>query len=96
MKGFTLAAATALLIVPAVALAQNYPSKPIRFVTGGGPDAMARILGPKMTATWGQQVVVEERGGGGGLISAETVARATPDGYTLLLATGTHTMNPNF
>ena len=75
MKGFTLAAATALLIVPAVALAQNYPSKPIRFVTGGGPDAMARILGPKMTATWGQQVFVEERGGGG-LISAETVARA--------------------
>ena len=95
MKGFTLAAATALLIVPAVALAQNYPSKPIRFVTGGGPDAMARILGPKMTATWGQQVFVEERGGGG-LISAETVARATHDGYTLLLATGTHTMNPNF
>ncbi len=78
------------------ALAQNYPVKPIRFVTGGGPDAMARILGPKLTATWGQQVVVEERGGGGGMISGETVARATPDGYTLLLATGTHTINPNF
>jgi tripartite-type tricarboxylate transporter receptor subunit TctC len=74
----------------------NYPVKPIRFVTGGGPDAMARILGPKFTAAWGQQVVVEERGGGGGMISAETVARATPDGYTLLLATGTHTINPNF
>ena len=57
---------------------------------------MARILGPKFTAAWGQQVVVEERGGGGGMISAETVARASPDGYTLLLATGTHTINPNF
>jgi len=76
-------------------LAQNYPVKPIRFVTGGGPDAMARILGPKMTATWGQQIVIEERGGGG-ILSGETVARASADGYTLLLATTTHTMNPNF
>ena len=80
----------------APALAQNYPVKPIRFVTGGGPDAMARILGVKLTDAWGQQVVVEERGGGGGMISGETVARASPDGYTLLLATGTHTINPNF
>jgi tripartite-type tricarboxylate transporter receptor subunit TctC len=88
------------IVMPAMAaapaLAQQYPVKPIRFVTGGGPDAMARILGPKFTAAWGQQVVVEERGGGGGMISAETVARASPDGYTLLLATGTHTINPNF
>ena len=86
----------AILIAPLCVCAQIYPSKPIRFVTGGGPDAMARILGPKFTAAWGQQVVVEERGGGGGMISAETVARASPDGYTLLLATGTHTINPNF
>ncbi len=85
-----------LFIATAVpALAQNYPSKPIRFVTGGGPDAMARLLGPKMTATWGQQIVIEERGGGG-ILSGETVARASPDGYTLMLATTTHTMNPNF
>ncbi len=79
--------------------AQDYPVKPIRFVTGGGPDAMARILaGPRLglTATWGQQIVIEESGGRRGMISGETVARASPDGYTLLLATGTHTMNPNF
>ena len=89
--------AVALAVPGAVpASAQDYPVKPIRFVTGGGPDAMARILGPKLTAAWGQQVVVEERSGGGGMISAETVARATPDGYTLLLATGTHTISPNF
>src|SRR3954468_8598485 len=81
--------------IPFCVCAQNYPSKPIRFVTGGGPDAMARLLGPKMTATWGQQIVIEERGGGG-ILSGETVARASPDGYTLLLATTTHTMNPNF
>ena len=73
-----------------------YPYKPIRWVTGGGPDAMARILGQKITDAWGQQVVVEERGGGGGMLSAETVSRATPDGYTLLLATGTHTISPNY
>ena len=73
-----------------------YPDKPIRWVTGGGPDAMARILGQKFTETWGQQIVVEERGGGGGMMSAELVSRATPDGYTLLLATGTHTISPNY
>jgi tripartite-type tricarboxylate transporter receptor subunit TctC len=75
---------------------QRFPYKPIRWVTGGGPDTMARILGQKMTAAWGQQVVVEERGGGGGMLSADVVARATPDGYTLLLATGTHAISPNY
>jgi tripartite-type tricarboxylate transporter receptor subunit TctC len=89
------AAATAVLMC-ASAGAQTYPLKPIRFVTGGGPDAMARILGQKITEAWGQQVVVDERGGGGGMLSAEAVARAPADGYTLLLATGTHTINPNF
>jgi tripartite-type tricarboxylate transporter receptor subunit TctC len=74
----------------------TYPDKPIRWVTGGGPDAMARILGQKFTEAWGQQIVVEERGGGGGMMSAELVSRATADGYTLLLATGTHTISPNY
>jgi tripartite-type tricarboxylate transporter receptor subunit TctC len=91
-----LAAALAAAIAGAPAAAQQYPVKPIRWVTGGGPDSMARILGQKFTDAWGQQVVVEERGGGGGLLSAEQVAKAAPDGYTLLLATGTHTINPNF
>lgn len=76
--------------------AAQFPNKPIRWVTGGGPDAMARILGQKFTDVWGQQIVVEERGGGGGMLSAELVSRATPDGYTLLLATGTHTISPNY
>ena len=89
-------AAALLAPMGAVSYAQQYPSKPIRWVTGGGPDAMARILGQKFTDAWGQQVVVEERGGGGGMLSGEAVAKSPPDGYTLLLATGTHTINPNF
>jgi tripartite-type tricarboxylate transporter receptor subunit TctC len=91
-----LPAAVIIALNEPAALAQQYPAKPIRFVTGGGPDAMARILGPRLTDAWGQQVVIEERSGGGGMLSAETVARASADGYTLLLATGTHTINPNF
>ncbi len=88
--------AAAFALCSGAVFAQTYPAKPIRWVTGGGPDAMARILGQKFTDAWGQQVLVEERGGGGGLLSAEAVAKSPPDGYTLLLATGTHTINPNF
>lgn len=91
-----LAGALAFASLVAAVHAQQYPVKPIRWVTGGGPDSMARILGQRFTDAWGQQVVVDERGGGGGMLSGEAVARAAPDGYTLLLATGTHTINPNF
>jgi tripartite-type tricarboxylate transporter receptor subunit TctC len=72
-----------------------WPSKPIRFIVGPGPDALARVFGQKMTEDWGQPVLVDQRGGGGGTISSEVVARAAPDGYTILLATGTHTINPS-
>src|SRR5262249_35196816 len=64
-------------------LAQDYPTKPIRIIVGPGPDALARVIGQKLTEAWGQPVVVDQRGGGGGTISAEAVARAAPDGYTL-------------
>lgn len=90
------ATATSALAQGGSARSGPYPNKPIRWVTGGGPDAMARIIGQKFTEAWGQQIVVEERGGGGGMMSAELVSRATPDGYTLLLATGTHTISPNY
>lgn len=96
---YRFAVLTAALTCIAVAHGQDhrpYPHKPIRWVTGGGPDAMARILGQKFTEAWGQQIVIEERGGGGGMMSADLVSRATPDGYTLLLATGTHTISPNY
>ncbi len=77
------------------AFAQNYPVKPIRFIVGPGPDALARVIGQQITQAWGQPVIIDQRGGGGGTISAEAVAKAAPDGYTLLLATGTHTINPS-
>jgi tripartite-type tricarboxylate transporter receptor subunit TctC len=94
-----LAAAAMLLCAAAQAQpaqdAAAYPSKPIRFIVGPGPDSLARLFGQKMTEAWGQPVIVEQRGGGGGTISAEAVAKAPPDGYTLLLMTGTHTINPS-
>ena len=76
--------------------AQTYPTKPIRFITGPGPDTLARVIGQKLGEALGQPVVVDQRGGGGGSISGEAVAKSAPDGYTLLLATGTHTINPIF
>lgn len=84
-----LAAAT---VWSSTASAQAYPSKPIRMVVhfppGGPTDLVARMLGQKMTDTWGQQVIVENRPGAGGIVGVETVVRAPPDGYTLLFATG--------
>ena len=89
-----LALAAAALLLPAPAPAQPYPAKPVRIIVGPGPDALARLIGEKLTQAWGQPVLIEQRGGGGGTISAEAVAKAPPDGYTLLLATGTHAINP--
>jgi tripartite-type tricarboxylate transporter receptor subunit TctC len=78
---------TALTPDPAPAQTQ-YPAKPIRlvvaFTAGGTPDTLARILGQKMGETWGQPVVIENRPGAGGTIAANIVAKAAPDGYTLL------------
>lgn len=75
-----------------VGTAQTYPSKPIRIVstvTAGGPaEAVARIVGQRLTEQWGQQVVIDTRAGAAGTIGAEIIARATPDGYSLLLGSG--------
>ena len=78
----------------ATAESPAYPVKPIRLIVGPGPDSLARLFGQKLAEAWGQPVIVDQRGGGGGTISAEAVAKAPPDGYTLLLATGTHAINP--
>ncbi len=91
-----LVATMVLTLCCATALAQQYPSKPIRVVVGGSPDAVPRILGQKMAEDWGQQLVVDQRGGAGGTIAADIVARAPADGYTLLLCTSTHMMSVNF
>ena len=71
---------------------QKFPTKPIRLVVGLSPggtlDTLARITGQKMSETWGQPVVVENRPGGSTVVSANLVAKASPDGYTLLVILG--------
>ena len=88
---------TAVFAAPA--LAQTYPAKPIRILigtpAGGGSDLMARLVGQQLTSAWGQQVIVEPRPGAGGNIAAEQVAKSPPDGYTLYVPYGTHTVNPS-
>ena len=78
--------------------AADYPAKPIRiligFTPGGGPDITARLIAQKLSEIWKQQVVVEHRPGAGGTIAAATVARAAPDGYTLLSVSASHAIAP--
>jgi len=82
------------LALPGVALAQAYPDRPIKvmqgFAPGGNADNIARTVGMEMSKGLGQSIVVEAQAGAGGTIAATTVAKAKPDGYTLLLATGGH------
>jgi tripartite-type tricarboxylate transporter receptor subunit TctC len=85
-----LALALAGLLSAAVATAQQFPTKPIRFIIGPAPDVLARMVGQKLSDAWGQQVIVDQRPGAGGIIAAETVAKSPPDGYTWLLSTGAY------
>ena len=85
---------------PVAVSAQSYPSKPIRFIVpfppGGGNDTLARLIGQKLTAATGQQVIIDNRPGAGGAIGAEVAAKSAPDGYTIFLAgVATHGINPN-
>lgn len=77
----------------------NYPTKPIRIIVpsshGGGLDFVSRAVGQQLTAAWGQSVVVDNRAGAGGTLGPEIVARAAPDGYTLLLVSATFAVNPS-
>jgi tripartite-type tricarboxylate transporter receptor subunit TctC len=89
----------ASLIISAV-WAQDYPGKPIRllvpFSTGGGNDTLGRVFGQKFTDAWGQSVIVENRPGAGGTLATALVARAAPDGYTLLISSiATQAVSPH-
>ena len=92
MKSMATILAAALLAATCLgnATAQTYPSKPIRIVVpfpaGGPTDVLSRIIGQKMAENWGQQVLVDNRPGANTIIGAEAVARAAPDGHTLLMA----------
>lgn len=84
---------SALVVLCAMpAQAQNYPAKPIHvlvpYAPGGISDIASRILGAKLTEAWGQQVVVENKPGGNGFIAMTAAAKAAPDGYTVVMATG--------
>ncbi len=91
-------ASVLMLCLPLFVAAQTFPVKPIRLIVpsapGGGADVTARIVGPAMSELLRQQVVVENRGGASGMIGGEAVARAAPDGYTLLLAIAPLSINP--
>src|SRR4051812_2284546 len=94
-----MAVAACVAVVGSPASAQTYPARPVRLVipfpAGGGADIFARLIGRKLQDNMGQTFVADNRAGASGIIGCEMVARANPDGYTLLMGTtGTHSTNP--
>jgi tripartite-type tricarboxylate transporter receptor subunit TctC len=89
--------AGAAIAAPSLAWSETYPVRPIHmvvgFAAGGGADIMARLIGQALTEKLGQQIVVDNRPGAGTNIATEVVAKATPDGYTLLLANSPNSIN---
>ncbi len=81
------------------ALAQSYPAKTVRmlvpFPPGGGTDFMARLLARHLSEKWGQTMVIENRPGASMMIASEIVAKAPPDGYTIIMSSSNHTINPS-
>lgn len=88
----------ALMAAPA-SVAQGYPNKPVKLVVpfspGTAADIVARQLGPRPAEFWGQPVVIENQQGAGGAVGAASVAKAAPDGYTLLMVGLNHAINPS-
>jgi len=81
-----------------VAQAQTFPAKPVRmivpFAPGGNTDIIARIVAPGMSKSLGQQIIIDNRGGAGSMIGTEMAAKSPPDGYTVLMVSAAHVINP--
>ena len=99
-RGACVVAGVVAVLAATMAIAQTrntYPSKPIRvlvgFAPGGGSDILSRAVGQKLAERWGQPVVTDNRAGAGGTIALELAARAAPDGYTLLVISGSQITN---
>ncbi|MGZ5725499.1 MAG: tripartite tricarboxylate transporter substrate-binding protein, partial [Caldimonas sp.] len=95
---FTAAMAAAALLAAGAAPAQSYPTKPIHFVVpftpGSGTDIIARTVGEVMGRNMGQSIIVDNRPGAGGTIAAGAVAKGEADGYTVLVHSSGHVLNP--
>jgi tripartite-type tricarboxylate transporter receptor subunit TctC len=96
--GYGAASALGSMLTALPVCAQAWPTRFVRvivpFPAGSPPDVVSRLLAARLSAIWGQQVVIENKLGAGGNIGTEAVARSAPDGYTLLTAVFTHTVNP--
>jgi len=90
--------ASVVVLLPGNVLAQAYPTKPIRLIVpfspGGTNDILARMVATHLTETLGQTVIVDNRPGYQGIIGTDLAAKATPDGYTLVVLSSAYTMNP--
>ena len=98
LGALALGLAAASYVGPGLAQGAGFPAKPIRILVGyppgGGTDILARAVGARLTENIGQPVVVENRPGASAVIASELAARAAPDGYTLVMVTATHAINP--
>lgn len=89
-----------LSCAPALACAQNFPERPVRLVLsfgapGGMPDTIGRLIGPKLSELWGKQLVIDPRMGAGGVVGTEIAAKAPGDGYTVVIVSPAHAINPS-
>src|SRR5262249_33602752 len=99
-RGFIILVGGSAMILPAAANAvETFPNRPIRLLVpyppGRRTDIGGRVLGERLGASLGQPIVVDNHGGAGGVLGTEIVAKATPDGYTLLLVPTSHVINPS-
>jgi tripartite-type tricarboxylate transporter receptor subunit TctC len=98
LRWFRILTAAAILTTAGSALAQPFPSKPVRilvpYAAGGAVDILARTLGDAVSQKWGQPVVIENRPGAGGVIASQALVTSPPDGYTLIVVASGHPTNP--